>query len=343
MKHITDVIGEDYKQWDSRKAILIETPMGSGKTYFALNVLLPFVHQQGKSMVYFTNRVALTEQVKNAGNIKDYQASFSICSYQQFVELDLPSQNNGTQKANTSDELAQRVRKADYYVLDEAHYFLTDSSFNMKIKECTNRMRRIREGRPESVWIYMTATMSYLFLYLRPVVNDIPYLQFVGRDEVSELPPPCFMPYGSVRELLKYKEDYTNELVSPWGWPAIVGTNNRNQKDYFSRKAQLYDDREESLRKPETTNYRYYGIPFDFSYITPVYYSESTEILKAVLSTPQDEKWLIFTDSKEAGKYLKEKLIDTALDKDIPLTLTSGLAETTFITSSSRKMKGLRD
>ena len=343
MEHISDVIGEDYKQWDSRKAILIETPMGSGKTYFALNVLLPFVCQQGKSMIYFTNRVALTEQVKNAISIKNYQDSVGICSYQQFVGLDLSSRSTDKQKTNTNDELAQRVRKADYYVLDEAHYFLTDSSFNMKIKECTDRMRRLREDRPESVWIYMTATMSYLILHLSPVVNDIPYLQFVGRDKDSGLPPPHFKPYGSIRALLEYKEDYTNELVDQWGRTVIAGTNNSNQKDYFFRKAQLFNDREESLRKRETTNYRYYGIPFDFSYITPVYYSESTEILKAILSTPQDEKWLIFTDSKEEGNYLKEKLIDIAFDKDIPLTLTSGLAETTFITSSSRKMKGLRE
>ena len=343
MIYISDVIGADYKQWDAKKPILIETPMGSGKTYFALSVLLPFVHQQGKSMVYFTNRIALTKQVQENINIKRYKDSVTVCSYQQFVELNFSNKNMGNQNPEERAKLAQRIHAADYYVFDEAHYFLTDSSFNMKIDSCKELLTWIHQTRSNSVWIYMTATMSYLFLYLNPVAIDIPYLQFMGRDEDSGLPPSYFKPYESIRALLEYKEDRTDRLVNQWGYPVIISTNNSNEKDYFTRKAQQYDDHEESLRKRETTNYRYYGIPFDFSYITPVYYSESTEILKAILSTPQDEKWLIFTDSKKEGNYIKEKLVDIANNKEIPLTLSSSLAETTFITSSTRKMKGLRE
>lgn len=343
MKYISDVIGEDYKYWDAKRPVLIETPMGSGKTYFALNVLLRFLHQQRKSMVYFTNRVALTKQVQGEIRLKDYCDSVTVCSYQQFAELDLFAQSKHSRGARSSALLAQRILEADYYVLDEAHYFLTDSSFNMKIDSCVKRMTVLHQRQRNSIWIYMTATMSYLFLFLRPLAIDIPYLQFVGGDTSAGLPAPHFMPFGSVRALLEYKEDHEIELATPWGGTETASTSHRIQQNYFTGIAHEYDQREDDLRQRKNSDFLYYGIPFDFPRVTPVYFTTRDEILKAIISTPSEEKWLIFTDSKEDGNYFKEKLIDIAQDRGQDFPKTFNLTETTFITSSSRKMKGLRE
>ena len=53
--YIADIIGEEYKEWDSSRPIIIHAPMGSGKTYFVLNVLLPYVHSKGKKLVYLAH------------------------------------------------------------------------------------------------------------------------------------------------------------------------------------------------------------------------------------------------------------------------------------------------
>ena len=39
-RYVTDLIGDEYKKWESRERILLSYPTGMGKTYFILHVLL---------------------------------------------------------------------------------------------------------------------------------------------------------------------------------------------------------------------------------------------------------------------------------------------------------------
>lgn len=102
MVRITDIIGEDYRDWGRPKAsivysatdtgdanhsqtedplanntpetqrrklknaynIIINAPTGSGKTYFILNKLLPYAIQHNHTIVYFTNRTTLKKQIE---------------------------------------------------------------------------------------------------------------------------------------------------------------------------------------------------------------------------------------------------------------------------------------
>ena len=65
MKYITEEIGDSYKTWTAEKPVVIHAPTGSGKTFFILNRLLPYVAECGKRMVYLSNRSALKQQVEN--------------------------------------------------------------------------------------------------------------------------------------------------------------------------------------------------------------------------------------------------------------------------------------
>ena len=49
--YVSDIIGEDYKNWKPGDRILISTGTGSGKTWFVLRVLLGEAKRQGKHLV----------------------------------------------------------------------------------------------------------------------------------------------------------------------------------------------------------------------------------------------------------------------------------------------------
>ena len=160
-QYITDVIGEEYKTWSHEEPVLIHAPMGTGKTYFCLNVLLPYVHSQGKKLVYVANRTALKQQVENDIPL-EYRDSIITCSYQRFANINLYHQRVETSHQKKDVEIAS----GDYYVLDEAHYFLADSGFNLNIEKSFSLMQTLKRNNSTSVWIYMTATLSYLLLQL---------------------------------------------------------------------------------------------------------------------------------------------------------------------------------
>lgn len=63
-KYVTDIIGDDYKNWRPSDKILISQGTGSGKTWFILKVLLKYAKEQGKHLVYLCNRKFLSQQVQ---------------------------------------------------------------------------------------------------------------------------------------------------------------------------------------------------------------------------------------------------------------------------------------
>ena len=111
--YVSDAIGNDYMNWKSGDDIIISFPTGTGKTYFVLNVLVPYAKKLNKKIVMFCNRVALYEQINNYISDED----------KEYIEL------------LTYQSAEYRIREAIsgdvlYYIFDEAHYIFQDSSFN---------------------------------------------------------------------------------------------------------------------------------------------------------------------------------------------------------------------
>lgn len=59
---ITDLIGDNYKNWKVGDKIIISSPTGSGKSTFILRSLLPYAMRQGKHIVYICNRKIPNDQ-----------------------------------------------------------------------------------------------------------------------------------------------------------------------------------------------------------------------------------------------------------------------------------------
>ena len=63
MRKLSEEIGEKYIEWKDGDCIFISSPTGSGKTYFILNILRPFLIQNNKKVLYLVNRSILKEQI----------------------------------------------------------------------------------------------------------------------------------------------------------------------------------------------------------------------------------------------------------------------------------------
>ena len=321
IQHISDVIGEAYKTWTPEKPVLINAPMGAGKTYFALNVLLPYIQQNGKRMVYLANRAALQQQI-NQLIPGEYKNAITTCSYQRFANINFAGQRNDMRNATERQKDDATLMNADYYILDEAHFFLSDSTFNMTIQQCYERMKEVQRRKRTSIWIYMTATMPYLLMFLSDPNILIPYLEYSGRYREVEGQFGYFNRtyFSNVSALLKYKE-MMDVSIKKYDFPNQQLFSQYNvRKSWFSDKSQEYDDK---LNK-NIEKYDYYSMDGDYSYITPVYFNNWDEIVTAVQNTPASEKWLIFVKSKTDGEYLKEKMVE------------NGIEETVFIHAKNR-------
>lgn len=357
MKYITEEIGDSYKTWTAEKPVVIHAPTGSGKTFFILNRLLPYVAECGKRMVYLSNRSALKQQVENEFQrdsvLAKYQGSITICNYQRLSSVNI--RNGNERPYGLSADQKERWREdheiihSDYYVLDEAHYFLADSDFNMELKECVKRIESIQSQNSSAIWVYMTATLPYLLLYLSSDITAFPPLQ---NSIKPQCPPYLQTPYlyehenyfNSAKALLTYKEQkdweclYFDKEIESWEkfkiWPEPKTPNpvidmSRNldiarvSKRYFQNRYEQYDRFFEKVKD----QLNYYFIEPQPSRFIPIYYSIDEELLVAIRHSPPKDKWLIFVKSKAIGKSMQKALVK------------AGYPDTIFIDSGSKYRK----
>lgn len=173
-RFISDIIGEEYKQWGTSDIIFITAPTGTGKTTFILQTYLKWIIkkkidvEQGnamyafpKQMLYLVNRTILKKQLEEELekiqfdlysefneriiNLKEF---ITIQTYQN-IEAELLNQN--------TTKLLNKLNTYDCVVCDEAHYFYTDSNFNTNTEisfDC------IRAAFDSKIQIYMSATLN---------------------------------------------------------------------------------------------------------------------------------------------------------------------------------------
>ena len=144
-KFIADLVGDQYKHW-ANEIILFDADTGTGKTYFILNILAPYIAKANKKMLYLCNRRTLREEIQSEVNAMSHD-HVDVFSYQIFQK-----------KVKAKHEF----EAYDYIIIDEAHYFTSDS-FNLYTDVSYYNLMR----QSNSVRILMSATAKPLFNYLR--------------------------------------------------------------------------------------------------------------------------------------------------------------------------------
>lgn len=159
--YVSEIITEDViEKFRAGDNYLIASEMSSGKNYWMRNVLLPYALDNNKKTLCLAHRKNTIDQQTNYLEeykwecIKQFKGGmFELKTYQAFQNMI---------KRNDPE-----LYTFDYIVCDEAHYFISDSSFNSKTELAFDFLNESLDA----VKIYMTGTSDGLFylLWNRPL------------------------------------------------------------------------------------------------------------------------------------------------------------------------------
>lgn len=98
---VGDYIGQSYQNWKNGESVFINAPTGTGKTTFVLTQLMQKAQEEGKEVLFLSNRYLLKEQIKMKiaqeqnlptedlawlENVEEFDG-ITISSYQKIQEL----------------------------------------------------------------------------------------------------------------------------------------------------------------------------------------------------------------------------------------------------------------
>lgn len=141
VRYVTELLGEDHLTWENGSVIMLECSTGTGKTTYVKKLIY-----SGLRVLYLTNRKANRLQVAESFGLhhKDECQVYNseICSYQKLEK-------------NLSMDISY-LDTFDLIVMDEAHYFLTDSLFNPQVNISLRKIISTHVARK----IFMSATLK---------------------------------------------------------------------------------------------------------------------------------------------------------------------------------------
>ena len=148
-KYLSEIIGDDFKDWSSDKIHVITAPTGVGKTHFILNSLLEYVirynmrvlpNEKQLKILYFVNRAILKEQLddkigKKLRELNCWESPIELKTYQEMEYLLLSEADTLYSKEQSNNPMCKvspvrySTKSSSNYVgsnwLDDLRYFRT--------------------------------------------------------------------------------------------------------------------------------------------------------------------------------------------------------------------------
>lgn len=176
LKWISDVIGKDYKQWKDGDIIKIQAQTGTGKTRFIIgdknNRGLIDNMNCFEKMIYICNRTELKRQVKldllrkynkkiEYINKEKKQVDTEWLDKQTVIENVIIATYHAIAEGKLDNIYLSKNNSLDdykYIIMDECHFFLTDSSYMNKTYLAFKEL--IQKSYNKSIRIFISATMQ---------------------------------------------------------------------------------------------------------------------------------------------------------------------------------------
>lgn len=163
-KYVSEIIGNDITKWRSGK-IIIQAQTGRGKSKFILEEALPYWLVEEKKVLILVNRNSLRKQYiyQQALSQDTYETGVKIKTYQEFAG-----------EIRKEGKLVDAFHNYNVVVLDEVHFFISDSDFNPAdtyivwqaiLHSCAQCM------------VFMSATLEELQPFLEEYVKRIEKLE----------------------------------------------------------------------------------------------------------------------------------------------------------------------
>lgn len=180
---ITELVKENFENWRSGTRIIFDAGVNSGKTYFILNILLPWAYQKHWKILYLCNRVPLRNEiqreVERLGRTKEKVGHWnhdlrqivyeSRVEYKDTIRVETYQWMEAFCKANPEGAM-DYLKSFRYIVADEYHYLLTDATINKYIDFSYVTLNELTKYRPV---IFMSATAHPFFHRWRYETNEV--------------------------------------------------------------------------------------------------------------------------------------------------------------------------
>jgi hypothetical protein len=160
MKSVAEIIGMEYKQWDSGTVVTISTQTGSGKSSFILHQLLDWARDHNMPILYLVNRKILKEQLKSrlASEIQaEWASKCPRALLQDYISIRTYQEIEEGLKMGDAQQLKEALSRFRYVVYDECHYFRVDSTFNPATSLSYNYLKKRFDYE---IQIFMSATLG---------------------------------------------------------------------------------------------------------------------------------------------------------------------------------------
>ena len=159
--------------------------MNSGKTYFILNILLPWAYQNHWKIIYLCNRVPLRneiqQEVERLGRTEEKVGRWDHDLRQIVYETRVTNKYKDTILVETYQWMEafckgnpkgamNYFKSFNYIVADEYHYLLTDAAINKYIDLSYVTLNELTKYRPV---IFMSATAHPFFHRWRDETNEV--------------------------------------------------------------------------------------------------------------------------------------------------------------------------
>lgn len=182
---ITELVKENFKNWRDGTRIVFDAGVNSGKTYFILNVLLPWAYQKHWKIIYLCNRVPLRneiqQEVERLGRTEEKVGRWDHDLRKFVYETRVTNKYKDTIRVETYQwmelfckgnlkEVMNYFKSFNYIVADEYHYLLTDAAINKYIDLSYVTLNELTKYRPV---IFMSATAHPFFHRWRDETNEV--------------------------------------------------------------------------------------------------------------------------------------------------------------------------
>lgn len=182
---ITELVKEAFEGWRDGTRIVFDAGVNSGKTYFILNILLPWAHKKHWKILYLCNRIPLRDQIqqeverlgkteREVGHWDDELQQFVYETrienkYENTIRVETYQWMESFCKGNPESAM-EYLKSFNYIVADEYHYLLTDSTINKQIDLSYVTLNDMTKYRPV---IFMSATAHPFFHHWRDETNEV--------------------------------------------------------------------------------------------------------------------------------------------------------------------------
>lgn len=170
---VSDLITtEEIERWEPGSVITIRAKPGDGKSFFVKNKLYEYAKPRGEKILLLLHRENTVHQFQNEIDRDGKGDTVHVRTYQYFEQALLYGRESN-------------LAEYRYIVVDEAHYFISDSAFNDKTDISFDGIM----GQTGSVRIFMSATIDDIQYYLnvRQGIETIDYCIEQGYRNVQKL------------------------------------------------------------------------------------------------------------------------------------------------------------